>query len=86
MFALLNAVSYRASCVFQITRTIEYKSLRVFDAQGVPFAFRLAASDSPRSTPEFFGVEAFADVVIAVICSVLLGLALNFVYSKFMKR
>ena len=83
LFALLNAFGYQACHSLQLTHELDCQTLIFFDAYGIPFAFYLVATGPPRvGSADVFWVEAVADVLIALICSVLIGLAFTSVYSK----
>jgi hypothetical protein len=90
-FGLINGLAYRANhydvqILHNFDRTIIFNHHSVvwdMDAYGIPFTYYYSEKVPGSPGLPFGWVEALADVLTALTCSVLLGLVFNLVYSKF---
>src|SRR6185369_17467050 len=79
-FGLMNGLRYQADSGFQIIRHFNPSVLWGMDAYGFPFIYYYEWS-ATISGSLFAWVEGVADVLIALISSVLIGLIVNFAFS-----
>jgi hypothetical protein len=80
--ALLNAFSYQASLGLRIFDYFPPGVLWDMDARGAPFIYYYSWTAFPASGYQFVWVESLVNVLIALTCSFLFGLGLNFISSK----
>ena len=80
-FVLINSFAYWTGYTHQLFHKFGPFSIYDASAYGVPFSFYIWGSGVPRSS-SFYWSELIADVVIALIASLLIGFAVTAISMK----